>query len=394
MIFPLLKTSLNSFCGDFRHRLNVSENAGVFLVPIFMDFIQIRGRKRGLKRPLSREEKLARRLKREEKEAKKKQYSFMERINIRRMQRLLSPSQQFPGRYEADKETNLKSDIPYDVFVRSQHKTQFYSIQEALAMHRLLQSEALYNRPDAKLKLRIELNMTTDKSTKMVSDSEEIVPIPYSFEHKEKRTILAFASEKEQQDLAILSGAEIAVGQDIVKKILKGLFIITDYDFCVAHTDMASSIIPLRGLLRSKFPTLNNGALGSDLGQILKRFLAGSRLSIKGDPVHPTWGLADPIIGRLNMPDDQLEANMAEIITYLCKHRSPALGPFINRAVLMTLPGTAHFAIDVSKYVPEVTEEDLEKLQKRKKKKKAKKVVEKDETPKDEILNDPLLALM
>lgn len=62
------------------------------------------------------------------------------------------------------------------------------------------------------------------------------------------------------------------------------------------------------------------------------------------------------------MSDEHLEANMAQIITYLCKHRTPALGPFINRALLMTIPGTAHYAIDVSKYVPVVTEEDIEKV--------------------------------
>lgn len=53
----------------------------------------------------------------------------------------------------------------------------------------------------------------------MITDSEEIVPIPYEFTHKEKRTILAFAGDKELQDLAIQSGAEIAVGPDIIKKV-------------------------------------------------------------------------------------------------------------------------------------------------------------------------------
>lgn len=62
------------------------------------------------------------------------------------------------------------------------------------------------------------------------------------------------------------------------------------------------------------------------------------------------------------MQDDQIEANIVEIIQYLCKHRSPALGPFINRALLMTTPGTAHFAIDVSKYLPVPTDEELLKV--------------------------------
>lgn len=52
------------------------------------EFQQFRGRKRNLKKPLSRQEKLARRLKREEKEAARKQFSFMERIKIRKMKKL------------------------------------------------------------------------------------------------------------------------------------------------------------------------------------------------------------------------------------------------------------------------------------------------------------------
>lgn len=46
------------------------------------------GRKRALKQTITRQQKLERRLKREEREAARKQYSFMERINIRRMKNL------------------------------------------------------------------------------------------------------------------------------------------------------------------------------------------------------------------------------------------------------------------------------------------------------------------
>lgn len=46
------------------------------------------GRKRALKQTITRQQKLERRMKREEKEAARKQYTFMERINIRRMKNL------------------------------------------------------------------------------------------------------------------------------------------------------------------------------------------------------------------------------------------------------------------------------------------------------------------
>ncbi|VDO82732.1 unnamed protein product [Onchocerca flexuosa] len=84
----------------------------------------------------------------------------------------------------------------------------------------------------------------------------------------------------------------------------------------------------------------------------------------------PIWGLCDTVIGRLTMKDEELEANIAAVIGALCKHRNPALGSFINRALLMVIPGDAHFALDVNPFLPVPTEQEIEKVEKRTKKKK------------------------
>ena len=85
----------------------------------------------------------------------------------------------------------------------------------------------------------------------MVANSDSIVPMPFPFEHRQKRALLAFAFTKQTQDIALESGAEIAIGKDMVKKVsalhthfrncrtliaqvLKGEFRTEDYDFCVA----------------------------------------------------------------------------------------------------------------------------------------------------------------
>lgn len=54
----------------------------------------------------------------------------------------------------------------------------------------------------------------------MINNSDQIVPVPFSFNHKEKRTILAFANSKEQQEIALSAGAEIALGADMIKKVI------------------------------------------------------------------------------------------------------------------------------------------------------------------------------
>lgn len=62
------------------------------------------------------------------------------------------------------------------------------------------------------------------------------------------------------------------------------------------------------------------------------------------------------------MLNEEIEENIAEIVKSLCKNRSPALGPFINRATLMVLPEKMYFSLDLSKYVPVATKEDIEKV--------------------------------
>ena len=102
-------------------------------------------------------------------------------------------------------------------------------------------------------------------------------------------------------------------------QILKGRFMIDDYDFCVAHEDMAHAIMPLRGVLKSRFPTRINGSstlidglelgnslfpkiggIGSDLNAILSDFLSGVNLIVKPNVAYPEWGLCEPIIGRVS----------------------------------------------------------------------------------------------
>uniref|UniRef100_A0A915PZ88 Ribosomal protein n=1 Tax=Setaria digitata TaxID=48799 RepID=A0A915PZ88_9BILA len=282
-----------------------------FKYPLGFLISSLIGRKRNLKRALTKQERQERRLKREAKEAERKKTSI---------------SEQFPGRLNPAKEAHLPDKPNTNIFIRSAYKTQYYSVSEALRMHREMQHSSIYNNPNARVRLRMELNMTTEKKTKMVSDSEELVPVPYPFNHNEKRTILAFAHDQSNRDAAVEAGAEIALGPDMIKKIIKGMFRIDDYDFCVAHTDMASSILPLRGILRSRFPNKINGGLGDNFHEIISKFKDGVKLIIRGDPIMPIWGLCDTVVGRLKMADEELEANIGAVIQALCKHRNPALG--------------------------------------------------------------------
>ncbi|MFH4978701.1 hypothetical protein AB6A40_005410 [Gnathostoma spinigerum] len=135
---------------------------------------------------------------------------------------------------------------------------------------------------------------------------------------------------------------------------------------------MGGTILPLRGILKTRFPTKLNGGYGDNLPEMIENFKNGVKVNIRSDPVYPIWGLCDCVAGRLDMADVEVEENVAAIIRAICAHRNPALGPFINRLLLMVIPGTAHFAINIDKYVPVATEEQVEKLEKRQSRKKKK----------------------
>ncbi|KAL7078811.1 hypothetical protein ACQ4LE_002027 [Meloidogyne hapla] len=364
-----------------------------FLTPLNanLEFIQIRGRKRGRRKP-SKAERLARLQRKEKKEAEKLEESQKRRLEELKKTKFAA---MWPPRYDAEAEKDLPEVSQFNIFLKNEVKTIFHSIPEALEFHRNLQLPSIYGKVDAPIKLRMELNMTTEKATKLIGGSRQLVAIPFPFKHQEKRAIIAFAPDKQLQDEALMAGADLALGPDSIKKILKGQFLIEDYDFCVAHEDMAREILPLRGVLKSRFPNKTNGAIGNDLPAILTKFLSGANLVVKPNVAYAEWGLTEPVIGRLDMPDEEIEANIITIISTVCQQRNPALGPFINRAVLMTLPGKTFYSINVNEWLPVPTEAEIRKVEK-KPKKKAKKEDE-DEKKLEELASwrlDPLHNLM
>lgn len=52
-----------------------------------------------------------------------------------------------------------------------------------------------------------------------MADTTEIVPVPYTFTHGQKRSILAFVADPKLQEEALAAGAEFALGPEIVKKV-------------------------------------------------------------------------------------------------------------------------------------------------------------------------------
>ncbi|KRZ67464.1 39S ribosomal protein L1, mitochondrial [Trichinella papuae] len=234
-----------------------------------------------------------------------------------------------------------------------------YFIKDALALHRELQSPSMYNNPSALLRLRLDLNMTLEKKTKFVEQSKQFIAMPHPFEHGQKRTILAFAKDPHIQVIANEAGAEITGGPELVKKILKGVVRIDDIDYSVCHMDMMTEINQLRGVMKRKFPSKKLGAIGNDIAALVNHFRTGIGFEVIQDTINPQWGVTNVLIGKLDMPDDDLEENMKAVIEAVYPLRPPTLGPFIERAVLMIFPTVMeYFEIDLNPYLPEPSDED------------------------------------
>lgn len=62
------------------------------------------------------------------------------------------------------------------------------------------------------------------------------------------------------------------------------------------------------------------------------------------------------------MMDQHIEENIAKILEAVCNHRNPALGQFINRVTMTSIPSKIFIPINVDKYLPAPTEEELEKV--------------------------------
>ncbi|KRX39162.1 39S ribosomal protein L1, mitochondrial [Trichinella sp. T8] len=228
-----------------------------------------------------------------------------------------------------------------------------YFIKDALALHRELQSPSMYNNPSALLRLRLDLNMTLEKKTKFVEQSKQFIAMPHPFDHGQKRTILAFAKDPHIQVIANEAGAEITVEPLLVDDHLCA----ADSERCCSNRRYRLQRLPFGHDDRDK--STQGSAIGSDIAALVNHFRTGIGFEVIQDAINPQWGVTNVLIGKLDMPDDDLEENMKAVIQTVYPLRSPALGPFIERAVLMVVPTVMeYFEIDLSPYLPEPTDED------------------------------------
>nr|CAG4651932.1 EOG090X089S [Triops cancriformis] len=238
-----------------------------------------------------------------------------------------------------------------DVFNIKHCQPRVFSFEEAVEAHRESMHPTVYNKPDSVLMAFIELDMRMEKKTRFLDPFSRIVLLPYQFSYGPDKTILAFAKGQDQQREALEAGALEAGGPELVKKILTGNYDVSSVDFVVAHSNILADMIPVRGLMKKKFPSQKAGTLGVDMKGMVLKYLKGFEYQCSRDKHELDYGCVEMPVGRLDMDKAELEANLSFLLRDLdaCKPRKA--DPFITRLMLKCPPSCEIFLLDHTRYV-------------------------------------------
>ena len=211
----------------------------------------------------------------------------------------------------------------------------------------------MYNVQNAPLVAHVELNMKGEKATRFVDNFFRMAPVLHKFDHGEDRTILVFAKGQEYVEIARKAGATLVGGPELVKDIQNGDLLMTDYQYVVAHPNILPEIVPIRGLMKKKFPNPKNGTLGANIEELVTRFMNGIQYSAMKDENQQDFGIISTAVGTLDMDPKHLEENLVSLLKDIDSMRPKRDGKFITRVLLKSHPSPEQLKIDPFIYVPE-----------------------------------------
>ncbi|KAL6434108.1 hypothetical protein ACFW04_005922 [Cataglyphis niger] len=244
-----------------------------------------------------------------------------------------------------------KPDPIDNVWIGKFHKWKIYPFEEAIQNHRETHHPTMYNLPNAPINAFIELDMQGVKKTKFVDAFSRIACLPHSFDHGQRRKILAFCKTPEVQEIAREAGAQYAGGKELIKQIQSGGFSLKEYDIIVSEPSILPDLLLIRGLMRKKFPSTKLGTLSPNMNTLVSKFLTGIKYTAKPHDLLKSYGTIDVTFGTLDMDTKQLEENFIAIIKDVnaAKPRRPE--PFITRIRISCAPATEMFKIDFEQYL-------------------------------------------
>lgn len=240
-----------------------------------------------------------------------------------------------------------------NVWVGRYYQWRVYSVPEAIACHRETHDPTMYNVPNAPLNVHIELYMQGEKKTRFVENFSRIALTPHKFDHGEERTVLFFGKSQEVVQEAQNAGATLAGGVELIKDVQNGNLLLSDYQYILAHPNILAELVALRGLMKKKFPNPKGGTLGTEVEEMVQRYLNGIQYRAVKDEYQQDFGLVEACIGTLNMDPKHLEENLIYLLRDIDKVRPRRDGRFITRVLLKSPPSGEQLKINPFTYISE-----------------------------------------
>jgi len=209
-----------------------------------------------------------------------------------------------------------------DVWLTKYYKWKVYQAIEAIEMHREINHPTMYNNPDALLYASFELSMALDKKNKYMEYVTSMVDMPYTFDSEQQRQLLVITTDEEQLVAAREMGVELAIGPEVVKMVQNGEMDLNSFDYVLAQLSILPQIVPIRGLMKKKFPAPHSGTASEDLIPVIKKYLNGIDYRSVKDKVDHDFATMQVPIGRISMKNEELEANLEMLIQAIDSQRS------------------------------------------------------------------------
>ncbi|XP_077285378.1 mitochondrial ribosomal protein L1 [Arctopsyche grandis] len=240
-----------------------------------------------------------------------------------------------------------------EVYARRFFKRQVHTIEEAVNSMKETHHPTMFNAPDALVNIFIELNIETTKKNRYMDNFFRTALLPHPFQISEDRRILVFCKDLDLQKKVITAGATVAGGTEIIKDIQSGQLKLVDFDYILAHSQILTDIIPLRGLMKKRFPSEKIGTLGHNIEELVTQFRGGVQYKSQKDEQQKNFSKIVTPIGKLGMEVSHLEANIDKLLIDVNEMRPNKPGLFITKCYLTSPPGTEKLRINPFNYIRE-----------------------------------------
>ncbi|XP_067413175.1 large ribosomal subunit protein uL1m isoform X2 [Emydura macquarii macquarii] len=234
-----------------------------------------------------------------------------------------------------------------DVYLTWLYKRPVYEAEVAVDMLRKFQ-QLDFTFPKQYVYVNMTLDMTLEKKKK-VDQFVSTILLPYPFAN-EINKVLVFTENAEEIKIAEENGAAFVGGTELMEKILDDEI---EADFYIAVPEIIVKLLPLKSKLRKKFPKANRNSVGRDIPKMLELFKAGHEYMVEEENLIRTR------IATLDMPNEQIIANLDAIIKDVCTYRPLSYGPFVQRLIIRSSTSEG-LQLNLERFLPQVQEVEKE----------------------------------